>query len=410
MPPALPLVGDGRSVNFGIVGPWGDFASINPQAAEALAACAACVSLIAETIAALPAVVTLADDSRAVQPDHPLSRLAALGCNENESWSDLVASLLASALLRGNGLAELGTDGRGALASLTTIPFQHTVPWQNEAGELLFDYLPMTPPNAGKRRTLLRADLVLLKARSDNGALGISPLQRAANSMQLALETQRQTTQWLGNTARPGGFLAAPGKVSDPLAKRLGDEWQSMYTGEGKGRTAVLSEGLEFKPLGWMTAEDGQIVERLAYSVRDIARVFGVPVFMLADEQRSTFASATAALTFFATNCLRPWVVRLERAFQQAVLTNQYRLAIDLTALLRADPDAFAAALLKLRTGGMLTANEARTMLGLPAHPDGNTLTPPSVMSSKSPDAPPADGGARIIDLGQHRHERDSTD
>jgi hypothetical protein len=109
-------------------------------------------------------------------------------------------------------------------------------------------------------------------------------------------------------------------------------------------------------------------IEKLAYTVRDVARIFGVPPFLLADETRTTFASASAALSYFAANTLRPWIVRLERAFQMSVLTSRYHLQLDLNALLKADPDAFAASLLKLRQGGMITANEARAMLGLPTH------------------------------------------
>jgi len=116
-----------------------------------------------------------------------------------------------------------------------------------------------------------------------------------------------------------------------------------------------------------------------------------VPPFLLADETRTTFASASAALSYFAANTLRPWVVRLERAFQASVLSSRYRLQLDLNALLKADPDAFAASLLKLRQGGMITANEARAMLGVPAHADGESITPPSVISGRaeSADAPP---------------------
>ena len=44
----------------------------------------------------------------------------------------------------------------------------------------------------------------------------------------------------------------------------------------------MLPEGLKFEPLGWLSAEDAQIVERLSYTVRDVARIFGVPVFLLA--------------------------------------------------------------------------------------------------------------------------------
>jgi hypothetical protein len=123
-------------------------------------------------------------------------------------------------------------------------------------------------------------------------------------------------------------------------------------------------------------------------------------------ETRTTFASASAALSYFASQTIRPWCVRLERAFQASVLSNRYRLHFDLNALLAADPAANAGALLKLRQGGLLTANEGRMRLGLPAHADGNSITPPSVMSGRAEaaDAPPAD--RKIVQL-EDRHAAD---
>ena len=83
------------------------------------------------------------------------------GCNENESWQDLVKSLLASALVRGNG----GAIGRKlrtrSLASLTTMPWDAVTVRVKDAGRLLFDYRPRLPPGAGQTRTYAREDLLL---------------------------------------------------------------------------------------------------------------------------------------------------------------------------------------------------------------------------------------------------------
>lgn len=388
--------------------PWGSMAGDGwpePQAAEALSAVASCIGLISETIAALPATVVLADDSRAAQPDNPLAKLVVQGANDAETWSDLIATFVASALGRGNGLIELESDDRGRLTGLRSVPWAMTQPYITDAGDIVFDYTSVVPPNAGQRRRLLRSEVIWLKARSDSGLLGISPLQRSANAVQHGITTQRSSFIWMSNAARPGGALTAPGKLSKETADRLKDDWDNNYSGERFAKTAVLPEGLKFEPLGWLSAEDAQIVERLAYTVRDVARIFGVPTFLLADETRSTFASASAALSYFAGNTLLPWITRLERAFQQSCLTSRVRLRFDLNALLKADPDAFAAALLKMRQGGYITANECRAMLGLPAHADGDTIIPPSVMSGNAGNAASADAPAgKIFDLESHRH------
>ena len=112
-------------------------------------------------LASLPAEVTLADDSRAVVPTHDLARLIRDGCNENESWQDLVESLLASALVRGNGGAIIESYSRGRLASLTTMEWDAVTVRVTDDGRLLFDYRPRTPPGAGQTKTYAREDLLL---------------------------------------------------------------------------------------------------------------------------------------------------------------------------------------------------------------------------------------------------------
>jgi hypothetical protein len=101
--------------------------TITVQQAESLAALLSSVNAIAGTIGSLPAYVTKADDTRAEVLDHPLQRLIDFGTDENTSWSDFIESLLASALLRGDGLAEIETDDRGRRRALHALPWPHAV-------------------------------------------------------------------------------------------------------------------------------------------------------------------------------------------------------------------------------------------------------------------------------------------
>jgi phage portal protein BeeE len=90
-----------------------------------------------------------------------------------------------------------------------------------------------------------------------------------------------------------------------------------------------------------------------------VARIFGVPPYILADPQRSTFASAREASRQFATQTLSPWVSKLQRCFAQSVLSTQYRLVIDLGDLLRADPEARRASWQRARSGRAVAQRRA---------------------------------------------------
>jgi phage portal protein BeeE len=87
---------------------------------------------------------------------------------------------------------------------------------------------------------------------------------------------------------------------------------------------------MKWEPLSLLSAEDASLVGRLNFSIQDVCRIFSVPPFLLGDTVRSTFASATSALQFWAQSCLAPWVARVERAFSASVLSKDFKLRIDL--------------------------------------------------------------------------------
>ncbi|MGQ0582779.1 MAG: phage portal protein [Reyranella sp.] len=395
--PGLPYIDGERWATIG-----GTPSSITPQQAEALAAVLAAVNAVACTVASLPAYVTKASDAREEAPDHPLQRLINHGVNADESWSDFVEGLLASCLLRGNFLAEIQADTRGRVTGLRTLPWASVTPWMNDGGDLLFDFMPTLPPNAGKRRRYLREDVLFVKDRSDDGVIGRSRISRAAKSLQTAIQIETSSSQFMGNAARPAGTLTAPGRVSDATTKRLQEDWTGNYRGEGLGKVAILPEGLKWEPLSLMSAEDAQLVLHRNFSVADVARIFSVPPFMLADPSRATFASAREATRHFALSALLPWCRKIERAFSQSVLGSGFALKIDLDSLIKADIAELYSALLKGRQGGWLTANDARAETGFPAVADGNDITPP--VSGGQPADPPPPAAGKVAPLFPVRH------
>lgn len=362
---------------------FGDPLRITPQAAENIAAVLAAVNAISETIAALPAYVVRTDDD-AAEPvtNHPLARLIRDGVNANQSWSDFLASVLSSALLRGNAIAEIQTDSTGRLSGLTFCPWQYVSPWQSDDGALRFDYTPVIAPGAGQRRTLLREEVLFVADRSDNGLIGVPRLQRAAGALRAAIELQEASTQFSMNSTRPSGYMTAPQRIDDATAARLKSEWQANYSGKGKGLAAVLGSGLEWKHLAQFSADDLQIVGLKNFTVADVSRVFNVPPVILADPSRATFASAREATRHFYTLSLVPWIVKLERSFTATVLGSGFRLMLDADDLTRGALEDRWNAWAKARAAGVLSPNDIRTAEGWPAVTDGNSIAPPNTSAA----------------------------
>jgi HK97 family phage portal protein len=397
--------------------PWGTldhpaWSEISPRAAENLAAILGAVNSIASTISSLPCFVVSSDDSRAEAPTHPLQKLIDYGVNENESWADYIEGLLASVLLRGNALSEIITDNSGRLVGLETLPWTWITPLIDDAGQLLFDYLPTVPPNAGQRRRLTRDDVLFVKDRSDNGLIGVSRLQRAAGALQIALELQQSSATFLFNGAKPGGALTSDRPISDANAARFKQDFQAGYEGRERGRIAVLGGGVKFETFSLMSAEDMQIIGLRNFSVADVCRVYSVPPWLLADPIRATLASATAAMRSFTLTGLMPWVKKIEAAFAQSVLSSSFALHFDVDALIKSDISELYTALLKGRQGGWLTPNDARGQTGFSALPEGNDLAPPvsGGLPADGPDTPappedqaPVDDASKVARLDQRR-------
>ncbi len=67
----------------------------------------------------------------------------------------------------------------------------------------------------------------------------------------------------------------------------------------------------------------------------------------------------------------------LQRAFEQSVVSVQYRLMIDLGDLLRADPESRSASWQRARKAGVLSPNEIRVEEGFPTVVGGDDIKPP---------------------------------
>jgi phage portal protein BeeE len=99
---------------------------------------------------------------------------------------------MASVLLRGNALAEIVTDARGAVVGLKPIPWEWVSVQMLGSGRLVYDVVETIAlyGSTGRPRRLLQDEVLHLKDRSDDGLIGRSRLQRAAAVVQSGMSIQ----------------------------------------------------------------------------------------------------------------------------------------------------------------------------------------------------------------------------
>ena len=131
-----------------------------------------------------------------------------------------------------------------------------------------------------------------------------------------------------------------------------------------------------------LNASDLALVEGLANDATEIARLFNVPVAMIA---ASPSGGATAMLysnlpqqkALLVSSAVQPYLVAVESTLSALAYPRGTSVAFDVQTFLRADPEAAAAYAIALWTAELVTREEARSFLGIPADP--TTLAPGKV-------------------------------
>lgn len=361
-------------------GPYGGAPAVTPAGAEALGAVLACVELIANAVASLPASLTVdsADGRVPAPPTAPAWRLLARP-NDRQSWPAFVSMTVASYLLHGNALAMIQVDGRGAPLGLVPVPWNWLTPLivtGNGGPRLVYDLYQHTIPEAailGLPGRLLDSDVLHVRARSDGGVIGRSVLSRAAGPVREGIAISQLAASNWANGARPSAVMTSPNFLTDKQRADFGAGFIEKFTGAlNAGRVPLIEGGFTFSPVA-LTSVESELLSTRQFSVAEIARLFSVPEPLLQLGQRVP-PGIDAYVTTFAQLCLAPIVAVIESEFDHAVLPAGMHLQIDLAGLMRGSFSAVVAGMAALKQSGIITANDAREELNWPARPDGDTL------------------------------------
>jgi HK97 family phage portal protein len=165
-------------------------------------------------------------------------------------------------------------------------------------------------------------DIVHVKAMSQDGLRGLSPVKQAMRVLQLNAGLIDNLSNWLGNDSRPGGVLSLGGDRQPGRDEMLGlkEDAEELYGWQGKppghGRIAVMTGDLSYAAIDPPLREQEFIAQR-ELSAREVARVMRVPAWAIdaPTGDSLTYSNVSQQNRHLLDHCLQPWLVRLERAF-----------------------------------------------------------------------------------------------
>jgi HK97 family phage portal protein len=369
--------------------------TVGPETALRCSAVLGAVKVLAESFAAMPIAVyrKSANGGREVATDHPLHRLLNDAPNDWTPASEFRMQLAADLALYGNAFAFCNRVG-GELREIVWLPRHMVIVRPDPA---TFEPRYTVTNFAGAAEEMTRAEILHIRTFAIAGLphQGISPVTEAAEAIGLALTLETHGAGLFGRGARPAGVLEYPGALTDDLLTRLRKSFSAIYSGgENAGRTAILENGVKFTPLQ-LSSVDAQFLELRKFQLQEIARIWRVPLHMLADLDRTTHSNAEELGQQFISFTLLPLIRLWEDALRLTCLTPEeraeYIIAFDYDAISRADTLARFQAYAQAISSGVLCPDEARQMENRPPYPGGEIFTRPL---NAGPTAPTTSAGS----------------
>lgn len=337
--------------------------ALSARAAESLSTVLACSTVIASSLASIPVLIYRREgDNRLEAMAHPLRRITRSGVNDHMSWPDFLEHLIASALLTGNGLAEILRAGNGQLAGFRFIPWGMVTVAYLSSGRLAYD----VGDGRGGNRRLLQGEVIHLRDRTDDGLIGRSRLSRAAETVASVAASNTFAKSFLDRGAAPSGVIELPGTLTADQRSALRDQFKARHSGAANaGSTLILDGGMTWKA-AQISPEDAELLETRKFGVEEICRLFQVPPPLVQDYSHNTFTNSETAGRWFAMFTLSPWARKIEAEFARSVFPTNgpFELELDLSGFLRGDPATRWNAHKIAIDAGVLDADEVRQIEG----------------------------------------------
>jgi len=359
--------------------------AVTARTAENLSTVLACTSAISTAIASLPAwVYRRADRGREIVAAHPIMRLIHGGPNAHQTWPDFLEWLLASTLLRGNGLAEIVADARGMVTELVPIPWEFVSVQILPSGRLVYDIVETTAMGGGTGRTrrLLQGEVLHLRDRSDDGLVGRSRLHRAGAVVQAGLGVQKFAEALYANGINPSGVLEIDGRMQEEQFENLQRQFKAAFSGsDNASKAMILEHGMKWKQVS-VSPEDAELLASRRFSTEELARLFNVPPPIIGDLSHGTFTNSETAGRWFAQHTLTPWIRKIESEIARSVFSEadraDHELELDLSGFLRGDPETRWKSHQIAVATGILAPNEVREIEGWNPIEGGDDLRRPA--------------------------------
>jgi len=365
----------------------GGLPTLTEQTAQTVAAINACVKVISGAIAVLPMNTfrRQQDGSREQIYDDVL--WWTLNEEFHPRWSSAAGwtFMARSRLLHGDAFAIIQRDPLGRIRHLKPVHPRRVEVYETPQDRLVYAVYPVNAAMGSAVEVYDQDDMLHVPGDGFDGIRTPSPLRYdmlVAGAG--AVATQEYAARFFANGARPDFVIqssAGASRLSDEQFINLKKQIDEAHGGYARSHRPMLLEGgLEFKSIT-MPFEDAQLLQTRQFQVEEIARIFGVPPFMIGHNEKTTsWGSGVEAMgTGFVRYTLRTHLHAFTNEINRKFFRQVSKFAeFDTTDLERADTEtlfnAFSVALGGQGKPGFMTESEVRRKLNLPELEGGEQI------------------------------------
>lgn len=362
----------------------------------------ACVMIISKGLASLPVNVCELSilNNRAVTRmaiNHPLFWPLRLAPNEEMSSHVFRAVCAVHMLLWGNSYVEIQRDNAARVIALwprnpaRTRPVRLTADARIEGtlyprgtlvyrtSETMGDEISAVDDDqnrSGWERIVLAEDMLHFVGLSLDGRLGQSTVYLCRQIIGLAIATEKYGAKFFGNGAVPRGIIEIPGSMEPKAIENLRRSWQEAHGGENAHKTAVLEQGVTYRPIG-IEPEKSQFLETRSYQRKAIASIFQVPQHMVGEGEGSKSTVEQSSIEFL-TYCIGPWIDVMEQEMKRKLFPidrpqdKNFFVKFDTHRLLYPNADTRSKYYQTGKAGGWLNTNDIHEKEGMNPVEDGS--------------------------------------
>lgn len=380
-------------------GAWQQNVEVDRVQAEAYWAVFACITRIANDVGKLRHKLVQFNDGIWEETTNSAFSPVLRKPNRYQNHIQFKESWTASKLMRGNTYVLKGRDARGVVVALYILDPDRVTPLVADDGGIYYqlgndNLAQLDEPVIVPASEIIHDRMNCLY----HPLVGLSPIYAAGLAATQGLAMQNNSARLFTNMSRPSGILIAPGPISKETGEALKEKWETNFTGDNFGKTAVLGDGMKYERLS-MTAAEAEMLSQLNWTALTVCSTFHVPAFKIGVGQMPTYQNGEVLNQVYYSDCLQSHI-------------EQYEVCMD-DGLGLAQPIGGKLLGIELEIEGLLRMDQATQVKTLADAVKGSIMTPNTAL--KKQNLKPVTGGDTIYMQQQNYslaalHDRDSSE